>query len=316
MSRLEKEAGDLQRGRGEEAFEKYRRPAVAREDYLLRRQRKEILEKCRRVAIVGAGTDPNCASHIRTEKLLGLGLEVIPVLPRCESYLGVPCYSSLRAIPGHVDIVQVYPCESVDLLKIARETVATGAQAFWIEEDVASPEVKAILAEGRVQLMEHESLERGYVKHFPFPERMPIREGKRSHRVAERMTEHPITVKPTEGIKEAIEKMKTGHFRHLPVVDDEGKLVGMLSDRDIRLIRPSLAFVSPDEAEIQLWSTAVRRATVFDPVTVYPDAPLEQAAELMLRWEVGGLPVVDEKGNLSGIITYTDLLREFVAREK
>jgi CBS domain-containing protein len=90
----------------------------------------------------------------------------------------------------------------------------------------------------------------------------------------------------------------------------------MLSDRDIRLIRPSLAFVTREEAEQQIWSAYVKQAAVFDPVTVGPDISLERAAETMLRWEIGALPVVKDGGTLVGIITYTDLLREFVARER
>ncbi len=130
------------------------------------------------------------------------------------------------------------------------------------------------------------------------------------------MTKNPVTVKPGDALNEALDKMKKGGFRHLPVVDEEGKLIGMISDRDIRLIRPSLAFVSSEDAAAQLWSIAVRQAAVFNPVTIPPDAPLEQAAELMLRWEVGGLPVVDKDGKPIGIVTYTDLLREFVAGDK
>lgn len=128
------------------------------------------------------------------------------------------------------------------------------------------------------------------------------------------MTRHPVTVTARDGLKEALDKMKGGHFRHLPVVNEQRELIGMLSDRDIRLIRPSLAFVSREEAAQQLWSTYVEQAAVFDPVTIRPDAPLEWAAELMLRWEIGGLPVVSDTGLLVGIITYSDLLREFVKR--
>jgi acetoin utilization protein AcuB len=128
------------------------------------------------------------------------------------------------------------------------------------------------------------------------------------------MTKNPVTVKPGDTLKEALDKMKKGRFRHLPVVDEEGKLIGMISDRDIRLIRPSLAFVSSEDAAVQLWLTAVRQAAVFNPVTIPPDAPLEQAAELMLRWEVGALPVTTAGEKLVGIISYADLLREFVAR--
>jgi CBS domain-containing protein len=126
------------------------------------------------------------------------------------------------------------------------------------------------------------------------------------------MTKNPVTVKPDDSIKDAMRMMEKGHFRHLPVVDEKGKLLGMLSDRDIRLIRPSLVFVSTEDAMVQLWSIAVQQAAVFDPITVRADASLGEAAQLMLRWHVGGLPVVDGKGTLVGIITYTDLLRELV----
>jgi CBS domain-containing protein len=92
-------------------------------------------------------------------------------------------------------------------------------------------------------------------------------------------------------------------------------LIGMLTDRDIRLIRPSLAFVSKEDAAVQLWSISVQQAAVFDPVSVKPDTSLREAAELMLRWHVGGLPVVDDHDKLTGMITYTDILREFIGRE-
>ena len=77
-----------------------------------------------------------------------------------------------------------------------------------------------------------------------------------------------------------------------------------------------LAFVSPEDAALQLASATVRQAAVFDPITIHPNASLTQAAELMLRWEVGGLPVVTAAGALVGIITYTDILRSLVARER
>jgi CBS domain-containing protein len=90
----------------------------------------------------------------------------------------------------------------------------------------------------------------------------------------------------------------------------------MLTDRDIRSIKPSLAFVSKDDAAVQLWSLSVQQAAVFDPISVKADHSLKEAAEIMLRWHVGGLPVVEDHDRLVGMITYTDLLREFVGREE
>ncbi len=310
--------GHLQKERRQEVLENYRKVKIFREEYLLRRQRKAVVERCRRVAVIGASVDPNSDSFIQTENLLSLGVQIIPVIPGCHTYLGLPCYRRLLDVREEIDIVQVYPAQGIDLAAVAREAIEKRAKAFWIEEGRAAREIKAMLCDAMVQVVEHENLAKEYAKHIFF--RDPVsslsQDLNKVVQVSERMTQHPITVRPSDPISEAIEKMQKGHFRHLPVVDEHGKLLGMLSDRDIRLIRPSLAFVSQEDADLQLWSTAVRQAAVFDPVTISPDAVLEQAAELMLRWEIGGLPVVNQWGFILGIITYTDLLREFVARGK
>jgi CBS domain-containing protein len=130
------------------------------------------------------------------------------------------------------------------------------------------------------------------------------------------LSKTPATVKADDGLKDALWTMARGHFRHLPVVDEKDKLIGMLTDRDVRLIRPSLAFVKKEEADVQLWSIAVQQAAVFDPVRLKPETSLKEAADLMLRWYVGGLPVVDDHEKVVGMITYTDILREFVGREE
>jgi CBS domain-containing protein len=292
---------------------------LSRRVYLLRRQRKAILENCRRIAVIGASDDPANPSFVAVEKLLGLGLEVIPVFSDRVSFLGLRCYRTLRDVPGKIDIVQVYPNKSLDFAELARAAVDRGVATFWIEQGVApSREVEEILASGRVQLVEYENLEREYLKHMPFaPATVSSpRRDRKATKVKDRMSKNPATAKPDDGLKDAIWKMEHGRFRHLPVVDDSGKLIGMLSDRDIRLIRPSLAFVNKEEANVQLWSISVQQAAVFEPVKVTPETTLKEAAELMLRWQVGGLPVVGEKDKLVGVITYTDLLREFVGRDE
>jgi predicted CoA-binding protein/CBS domain-containing protein len=319
MSEVETNNGASPMRHRQEQIEKYWAGDLSRKVYLLRRQRKAILENCRRIAVVGASADPESASFVTLERLLGLGLEIIPVCPGRESLLGLRCYASLRDVPGKIDIVQVYPREEVDLLQLARDAVERGVATFWIEVGmVASPEVEDILCDGKVQLVQYESLEIEYLKHAPAmaaTASAPKRD-KKSPRVHERMTRDPTTVTPEEALKDAIWKMEIGHFRHLPVIDNGGKLIGVLSDRDIRLIRPSLAFVDKEDAMTQLWSIAVQQAAVFDPVKVKPDTSLKEAADLMLRWHVGGLPVVDKQEKVIGIITYTDILREFVGREE
>ncbi|MGH7769696.1 MAG: CoA-binding protein, partial [Candidatus Binatia bacterium] len=225
-------------------------------DYFFRRQRKPFLETCRRIAVVGIDTDSDSASFVTTEKLLGLGLEILPVIPGSREFLGVKCYESLRDVPGPIDIVQVYLDNPIELLECARAAIEKRVKAFWLEEAFADAQLQELLAGGGVQLVERESLASEYIKHVSFPAlpRTVAKFGGAAVTVGKRMTGNPVTVRPGDALKDAIEKMKKGRFRHLPVVADGGKLIGMLSDRDIRSIRPSLAFVSTEDAAVELWS--------------------------------------------------------------
>jgi acetoin utilization protein AcuB len=116
--------------------------------------------------------------------------------------------------------------------------------------------------------------------------------------VASRMRKNPATATPRDTLAEAAAKMHSGNFRHLPIVDN-GKLVGMLSDHDVR------------QHQGHLTDTRVTGAMTENPITVTPDTTMEEAAEIMLERKIGGLPVVD-KDRLVGIITTTDLLGAFV----
>lgn len=318
MSRAEANEGAALTQHRDQQIHKYWEADLTRKVYLLRRQRKAILEHCRRIAVAGVSGDPDSPSFLAMEKLLGLGLEIIPVVPDRESLLGLRCYARLRDVPGRIDIVQAYPGENLDLAQLAREAVDKGVATFWIEQNVAaSREIEEILVAGRVHLVEYENLEAEYMKHMPFAGAARLtRKDRKGARVRERMTRNPATARPEDGLKDAIWKMDHGHFRHLPVVDERGKLIGMLTDRDIRLIRPSLAFTNKEDAMVQLWSISVQQAAVFDPITVKQETTLKEAAEVMLRWHVGGLPVVDDHQMLVGVITYTDLLREFVGQDE
>src|SRR5678815_1715468 len=117
----------------DEQIEKYWAADLARRTYLYRRQRKAILENCRRIAVVGASADPNSPIFIAIEKLLGMGLEIIPVFPGRESLLGLRCYATLSEVPGTVDIVQVYPRDNIDIAELAREAVVKRVNTFWME---------------------------------------------------------------------------------------------------------------------------------------------------------------------------------------
>jgi len=112
------------------------------------------------------------------------------------------------------------------------------------------------------------------------------------------MTQHPVTVSPQDTLATAQQKMTTGHFRRLPVVHD-GTLVGILTDRDVR------RHVGVEER------TRVAAAMTETPLTVSPLTTVEEAVQLMLRHQVGGLPVV-ENGKVVGILTTSDVLQAFL----
>lgn len=123
-------------------------------------------------------------------------------------------------------------------------------------------------------------------------------------KVRELMTPQPQTARPTDTLSVVDEKMRQGRFRRLPVVDEAGKLVGIVSDGDLR------------EHVGYLPTTRVSAAMSENPVTVSDDVEIEVAAQLMIWHKHGGLPVVDAAGQLAGIITESDLLMALVDRRK
>lgn len=131
------------------------------------------------------------------------------------------------------------------------------------------------------------------------------------------MTRSPITIDPGAPLETAAAVMREREIRHLPVVDDAGRLVGILSDRDVRgvLLAPVLEqYLSPaarrslDTVSGALRDVRVRDAMTWDAVAIEPNAPLAQAAALMFEGRFGSLPVV-QAGVLVGIVTERDVLK-------
>jgi CBS domain-containing protein len=136
------------------------------------------------------------------------------------------------------------------------------------------------------------------------------------------MARRPITIDPDAPLGTALAVMVERGVRHLPVVDDDGRLVGILTDRDLRsaLIAPALAERLPPRwrrraRSLQRRGEAlrVRDAMTWDCMTTGPEASLAQAAARMLDGRFGCLPVV-ERGRLVGILTEHDVLRALAQR--
>ncbi len=128
------------------------------------------------------------------------------------------------------------------------------------------------------------------------------------------MTPNPITVGPKTTVPEAHKLMKERKFRRLPVVDEHNRLIGIVTLSDLREAGPSSATtLSIFELNYLLAQLTVDKIMARQVVTVSPEATIRDAAHLMLKHEVGALPVMEE-GKLVGIITESDIFRVIVQR--
>ena len=110
-----------------------------------------------------------------------------------------------------------------------------------------------------------------------------------------------VTIGKGASIQEALALMKRESIRHLPVVDQQMKLVGWITDADLRGV-----LIASMLEELTLEDVMIRK-----PFTVHPEMPLEEAARILLEKRVGGLPIVKD-GTLVGVITTVDVLSAFI----
>ena len=114
-------------------------------------------------------------------------------------------------------------------------------------------------------------------------------------KVADCMTPEPASLTPDDTLVAAIALMETGDFRAIPIIEN-GKLVGVISDRDIRSCRQ------------QPEGTKVGEIMSRTPICISPDDSVNEAVRTILSCKIGGLPVVNED-MLVGMITTTDILK-------
>jgi acetoin utilization protein AcuB len=130
------------------------------------------------------------------------------------------------------------------------------------------------------------------------------------------MTEDPITISLMAKVREAVRLLQTLDVRHLPVVDENGTLVGMLSDRDLRGL--SFPQVIGDEYAGAIQTTLdapIASIMSSDVVSVDVEADAAEIIDLMLDLKIGAVPVVDNDQTLVGIVSYIDVLREIPVDE-
>jgi len=108
-----------------------------------------------------------------------------------------------------------------------------------------------------------------------------------------------IVVSPKDTVESAIQIMQQHSIRHLPVVEDN-RLVGLVTESSLR------PYLSPEKLKLPL-----REVMIINPITIDPEADIDEAARLIYKYKIGGLPVISE-GKLVGIITISDILEAFI----
>lgn len=127
------------------------------------------------------------------------------------------------------------------------------------------------------------------------------------------MTTDVVSVGPETSLLKVGKLMKDHHIRRIPVVDENGQVVGIISDRDVRDASPSKATtLDMYEMHYLLAELKAKNIMTAKPITVKPTDTVEQAALIMLDNKVGGLPVVNDSGKLVGIISDHDVFKALV----
>ena len=140
--------------------------------------------------------------------------------------------------------------------------------------------------------------------------RAPVSEQVQPLRVRDVMSGSPVTIPPSMSVYEAHTLIQQRKVRHLPVLKD-GCLVGIVSDRDIRLVLPSSATsLAVWEIRPLLDKLTVGEMMTYFVMTTAPDRLMTEAVGRMLGHKVGALPVVENR-RVVGILTRTDVLRAF-----
>lgn len=127
--------------------------------------------------------------------------------------------------------------------------------------------------------------------------------------VADAMTRKIVTVTEGDVLEDAEQGMQRLRFRHLPVVDGGGRLVGLLSHGDLLHAASSFLADHEEERNAVILRQPVRRVMQREVLTVQPEDSLIQAGKVLYESKIGCLPVVDAEGALLGILTKSDFIR-------
>ena len=131
--------------------------------------------------------------------------------------------------------------------------------------------------------------------------------------VKDNMTRNPYTLGLNQSVSEALDIMSASKVERLPVVDQKGKLLGLVTESLIASNTPNnSSSLSVFELNYLLNKLQIKDIMIKEPITVGPDALLEEAATLLDINDIGCLPVVDNDNTLIGIITHGDIFKAII----
>ncbi len=127
------------------------------------------------------------------------------------------------------------------------------------------------------------------------------------------MTPDPVTIGADMPVIEAAAMLRKKRFRHLPVVDGDGRLLAMLTDRDLRSACPSTVLSLEEREQVleKVKATSISEIMSTDFVALQPTSTLDDALLLFQTHNIGALPVIDDQGRVIGIFSLNDMMTAY-----
>jgi CBS domain-containing protein len=240
--------------------------------------------------------------------LLWRGIRHLPVVDADENLVGI---ISDRDLLRHV---VEGPAGSLPLSAIMRTPVEV------ISPDADIEQASAMLAVARIDALP--VVKRGKVLGILTSADVLAERGKLVHKggagriptAVDVMHSRVLVAHPGDRLVVAIQKLVDAGVRHLPVVDDDFRVVGILSDRDVRTAVGDPRSAIDREEDDFLAGLTVQHVMTAEPVCVPPTTSVLQLAELLLDGKIGAVPIVSDDDKLLGIVSYVDVIAHFTGR--
>jgi acetoin utilization protein AcuB len=143
-----------------------------------------------------------------------------------------------------------------------------------------------------------------------------MRRSFRTIRVRDVMTTNPVTVRPEDSLQRALDMLDKYHVHELPVVAHGGRLIGIVTDGDLKLLTPAYPLLpAQEEVRQTLRDLKVATAMTVEPVAISPEANLLEATKRLFEHSISSL-VVTEGERLLGLLSVTDVLRIIIEQHE